>query len=74
MTGFKTPIMNKQFIVLTTTTGQPIIIGCSSIAFIESEGLSNTKITLNYAENSGLFPKTLVVKESFRTVRDFIGV
>jgi hypothetical protein len=66
--------MEKRFLLLTTKKGTPIIIGVSNIATIEPlKSHEGTTITLNFARNSDLWPKTETVTESFEEIKALIA-
>jgi len=71
--------MNDKFILLTTTDNNPVIIGLSNIASIEphdSDLKKNaaTRLTLNFARNKDLWPKTIDVTESFEQIKSMLGL
>jgi hypothetical protein len=70
--------MSKNFILLTTTDNNPVIIGLSNIALIESNQLqseeSETIRTLNFARNKDLWPKTIHVNESFDQIKSMLSM
>ena len=65
--------MKKKFILLTTTEDKPIIIGVSNISLIEiGEDENSTSIMLNFARNKDLWPKRVLVKESFDKIKSIL--
>jgi hypothetical protein len=68
--------MNKQFIVLTTPENTEIIIGISNISIIETnpDNPNQTSITLNFARNKDLCPKTVLVKEELGLIKHKLGM
>jgi len=70
--------MKDKFILLTTTENKPVIIGISNISSIEvpePEKVTNgTVVTLNFARNKDMWPKSIEVKESFNEIKDMLGL
>lgn len=70
--------MNDKFILLNTTENKPVIIGLLNISLIESHEPENkskgTVITLNFARNNDMWPKTIEVIESFDQIKNMIGL
>lgn len=67
--------MNDKFILLTTIENHSIIIGVSNIALIEPDlEKPMTIITLNFARNKDLWPKTIIVKETFEQIKKMINL
>jgi len=70
--------MNEKFILLTTDENHPVIIGLSNIAFIETidprGDKPKTQITLNFARNRDLWPKTIIVLETFDEIKAMLGL
>lgn len=70
--------MTDKFILLTTTDNNPVIIGLSNISLIELPVRDNKKagtvITLNFARNRDLWPKTIDVIESFDQIKSMLGL
>lgn len=65
--------MKEHFILLTTTENKPIIIGVSNISLIEiGENENETSIMLNFARNKDLWPKRVLVKESFDHIKSML--
>ena len=65
--------MIKEFILLTTKEGPPIILGVLNIASIEPENKgSGSIVTLNFARNKDMFPKAIDVKEGFEEIKKMI--
>ncbi len=68
--------MKDKFIILNTDENTPVIICVSNIALIEPTVERNAKctVTLNFARNKDLWPKTINVKESFDDIKSMIGL
>ena len=70
--------MSEKFILLTSDDSQPVIVGLSSIATIKTIDPLNekslTRITLNFARNRDLWPKTIDVIESFDEISTKLGL
>jgi len=68
--------MEDKFILLMTTDDTPIIIGVSNIATIEpnSENKTESVVTLNFARNNDLWPKKILVKDSFEEIMEMVGL
>jgi hypothetical protein len=68
--------MNEKFILLTTVDNNPVIIGLSNIASIETDNPkkvnSGTRITLNFARGSDIYPKTIFVTETFVQIKNML--
>lgn len=70
--------MSDNFILLTKTDNDPVIIGLANISLIEKldpkKEESGTSITLNYARNRDMWPKTVKVIESFDQIKMILGL